>query len=197
MIKINTLPGSAPAGKSIHLIRHGQSVFNAAFDSIKRIDPMIFDAPLSPIGVGQAAALRPEVHALGVELIVTSPLTRAIQTTLHAFGRDHAPIHIESLHRERLEHSGDVGRSPRHLRSEFPDLAFDHLDDPWWHFDGANPQAIHVEPEETLLGRVQAFRDWLARRPETTIAVVGHGTFLNRLTGGHQFKNCERLALSL
>ncbi len=138
--------------KSIHLIRHGQSVFNAAFDSLTRIDPMIFDAPLSEIGVGQAQALRPAVQALGVELIVTSPLTRAIQTTLHAFGPDHAPIRVESLHCERLEHSGDVGRSPKALRGEFPHLAFDHLTDPWWHFDGRNPQAIFVEPEETGSG---------------------------------------------
>lgn len=171
-------------------------MFNAAFDSVTRIDPMIFDAPLSEIGVGQATALRGEVHTLGVELIVTSPLTRAIQTALHAFGPDHAPIRVESLHRERLEHSGDVGRSPVSLRRDFPTLAFDHLDDPWWHFDGRDPQAVFIEPEETLLGRVQAFRQWLAARPETTIAVVGHGTFLNRLTG-HQFKNCERLTISL
>lgn len=184
------------SSKSIHLIRHGQSVFNAAFDSVKRIDPMIFDAPLSKIGIGQASALRSEVHGLGVELIVTSPLTRAIQTTLHAFGPDHAPIRVECLHRERLEHSGDVGRSPKLLRSDFPHLAFDHLDDPWWHCDRANPQGIVVETEETLLGRVSTFRDWLKARPEKTIAVVGHGTFLNRLTG-HHFKNCERLTLSL
>ncbi len=185
-----------PSPKSIHLIRHGQSVFNAAFDSQTRIDPMIFDAPLSEIGIGQARSLRSEVQALGVELVVTSPLTRAIQTTLHAFGPDHAPIRVESLHCERLEHSGDVGRSPQLLRNDFPYLAFDHLDDPWWHFDGRDPRAIFVEPEETRLGRVQVFRDWLKTRPEKTIAVVGHGTFLNRLTG-HHFKNCERLTLGL
>lgn len=182
--------------KTIHLIRHGQSLFNAAFDAITRTDPMIFDAPLSPLGREQAAALRQEVHGLGVEIIVSSPLTRAIETTLHAFGLDHAPIHIESLHRERLEHSGDVGRSPLHLRREFPALVFDHLDDPWWHCDGSNPQAICQEPEDVLLGRVSAFRAWLARRPERHIAVVGHGTFLNRLTG-HQFKNCERLTIEI
>lgn len=182
--------------KSIHLIRHGQSAFNIAFDSLKRIDPMIFDAPLTPTGLEQAQGLRWEVQSLGVELIVTSPLTRAIQTTLNAFGPDHAPIRVECLHRERLEHSGDVGRSPSLLRTDFPHLAFDHLDDPWWHCDRTNPQAIVVESEETLLGRVENFRTWLKARPEKTIAVVGHGTFLNRLTG-HHFKNCERLAIQL
>lgn len=189
-------PASVSLRKTIHLIRHGQSVFNAAFDAVQRIDPMIFDAPLSPIGRDQAAALRPDVHGLGVELVVTSPLTRAIQTTLHAFGLDHAPVQVEALHRERLEHSGDVGRSPRDLRREFPDLTFDHLDDPWWHNDGSHPRAIVLEPEDMLLGRVSAFRNWLASRPEKTIAVVGHGTFLNRLTG-HHFKNCERLTIDI
>jgi broad specificity phosphatase PhoE len=193
---MSQMPPPAVAGKSIHLIRHGQSAFNIAFDSLTRIDPMIFDAPLTDFGREQAQSLRGEVHSLGVELIVTSPLTRAIQTTLHAFGPDHAPIRVESLHTERLEHSGDVGRSPQALRSEFPHLAFDHLDDPWWHNDGSHPQAIILESEERLLGRVANFRAWLAQRPEKTIAVIGHGTFLNRLTG-HHFKNCERLTLTL
>lgn len=189
---------AAPAlrAKSIHLIRHGQSVFNAAFDAVARVDPMIFDAPLSPLGREQAAALRTEVHALGVELVVTSPLTRAIETTLHAFGLDHAPVHVEALHRERLEHSGDVGRSPRELRRDFPAFVFDHLDDPWWHSDGSHPQTIVLEPEDVLLGRVSSFRAWLAKRPERNIAVIGHGTFLNRLTG-HQFRNCERLTIGI
>lgn len=185
-----------PSSKSIHLIRHGQSAFNAVYDSVTRIDPLIFDAPLTDLGRDQAKALRAEVHTLSVELIVTSPLTRAIQTTLHAFGPDHAPIRVEALHRERVENSCDIGRSPRDLRAEFSGLDFDHLDDPWWHCEATKPRAVLWEPEEVLLGRVTAFRDWLAARPEKTIAVVGHGTFLNRLTG-HQFKNCERLTITL
>ena len=123
--------------KTIHLIRHGQSLFNAAFDAVARTDPMLFDAPLSPTGREQAAALRAEAHGLGVEIIVTSPLTRAIETTLAVFGADHAPIHVEALHCERVEHSCDVGRSPRELADAFPGLAFHHLDDPWWHSDGS------------------------------------------------------------
>lgn len=180
--------------RTVHLIRHGQSVFNAAFDAVTRIDPMVFDAPLSPTGREQAAALRAEVHGLGVEIVVTSPLTRAIETTLGAFGPDHAPVRVEPLHRERLEHSGDVGRSPVELARDFPGLAFDHLDDPWWHTDGSHPRAIVIESEPVLLARVEGFRAWLAARPERVIAVVGHGTFLHRLTG-HHFRNCERLTI--
>merc|ERR1712061_17062 len=41
--------------------------------------------------------------------------------------------------------------------------------------------------------RLQNFRDWLAEIPETEIAVVSHGTFLNRLLGipGLHFRNAE------
>ena len=182
--------------RTVHLIRHGQSLFNAAFDPATRSDPMLFDAPLSPKGRAQAAALRAEAHGLGAELIVTSPLTRAIETTLAAFGPDHGPVLVEALHRERVEHSCDVGRPPAELAQAFPGLAFDHLDDPWWHSDGSHPRAIVVEPEPVLLTRVAAFRAWLGARRERVIAVVGHGTFLNRLTG-LEFRNCQRATIAL
>ena len=181
--------------KRVHLIRHGQSLFNAAFAEA-RIDPMIFDAPLSALGHQQVATLCESVRELAAEIVVTSPLTRAIQTTLGAFGFATAPVVVEALHRERVEHSCDVGRSPGELAREFPGLAFGHLDDPWWHSDGSHPQAIVTEPEETLLSRVAAFRRWLSHRPEKNIAVVGHGTFLNRLTG-RMFQNCELLTIEM
>jgi broad specificity phosphatase PhoE len=181
--------------KEVHLIRHGESEFNAAF-ALKRVDPMIFDAPLTPRGHEQAALLRPEVTALGVETVIISPLTRAIQTALGAFGGCSAKLVIEALHRERVEHSGDLGRSPRVLATEFPNLAFDHLDDPWWHCEAHQPQVIVIEPEDSVLSRVQRFREFLARRPERRIAVVGHGTFLRHLTG-FSFANCERRTITL
>lgn len=176
--------------KTVHLIRHGQSEFNAAFDSIARVDPMIFDPHLTELGRTQAQALADPVRWARVELVVVSPLTRAIQTARHAFAGHAARWHVEALHREKCEHSGDIGRPTAALKADFPDLAFDHLDDPWWHHDPARPTAIVQEPEPLLQGRVAAFRQWLAARPENEIAVVGHGTFLNRLTGV-AFKNCE------
>lgn len=181
--------------KEVHLIRHGESQFNAAF-ALKRVDPMIFDAPLTPRGHEQAAALRPEVTALDIETVIVSPLTRALQTALGAFGGCSAQLVVEALHRERVEHSGDLGRSPRALATDFPNLAFDHLEDPWWHCETHQPQVIVVEPEESVLARVRKFREFLASRPERRIAVVGHGTFLRHLTG-FSFANCERRTITL
>ena len=182
---------------TVHLIRHGQSAFNAAFDNVKRIDPMIFDPRLTELGRAQAAAIADPARWANVELVVVSPFTRAIETAALAFAGHDAPHRIEALHRERAEHSGDIGRSPVHLKADFPHLDFDHLDDRWWHHDPVRPEVIVVESEEVLGARVAAFADWLRARTERELAVVGHGTFLNRLTAhvakgpGHVFRNCE------
>jgi broad specificity phosphatase PhoE len=175
---------------TVHLIRHGQSEFNAAYAQTPGVDPMIFDPRLTELGRAQAAALADPARWRGVEAVFASPLTRAIETAQLAFAGHGAPLRIEALHRERAEHSGDLGRSPQLLKAEFPHLDFDDLDDPWWHHDPRRPDAIAVESEAMLMDRVAAFREWLAARREREIAVVGHGTFLYRLTG-RQFANCE------
>lgn len=185
--------------KIVHCIRHGQSTFNALFDAT-RVDPLHFDARLSDLGEAQARATAARVRETAYDLVVTSPLTRALQTTFGAFGEHPAgpPIIVEALHREVLANSCDVGRAPHLLREEFPRVAFDHLEEVWWHREGtADARGIHVEPDETLQARVAAFRGWLAARPEKTIAVVGHGTFFFHLTGGHHFANCEIVPLVL
>jgi broad specificity phosphatase PhoE len=175
-----------------HFIRHGQSQHNAVARP-GGPDPMLRDARLTDLGQRQAAALGAELgSAPGIDLVVISPLTRAIQTAVAAFAASPAPRLIHHLHRERLDHYCDVGRPPEELAREFPGLAFDHLPDPWWHVNPSDGAPYSCEPEDVLLQRVGDFAAWLKSRPETTIAIVGHGTFLNRLTG-HSFDNAERL----
>ena len=63
----------------IYLIRHGQSEFNAAHVQ-GCPDPMIWDAPLTALGREQARKARAEIAGLGIQQVLTTPLTRAIQT---------------------------------------------------------------------------------------------------------------------
>lgn len=168
--------------KIVHLIRHGQSTFNAHMSLTGR-DPMQFDAPLSPAGHEQVVALRNEMAGRRVDLVVSSPFTRALQTSLGAFGGRDAPFVVEALHREHLGASCDVGRSPTVLAREFPEIAFDHLDDPWWHVVDGHDGPFAEEPQDLLMERVKRFRGWLSARPEKHIAVVGHGTFFYMMTG--------------
>jgi broad specificity phosphatase PhoE len=186
--------------KRIHFIRHAQSRHNALAltapdDDVLRRDPGLRDAPLTELGQRQAQALAQEIAPLReIELVVVSPLTRAIQTTLAAFDGHPAPRLVEALHREHLDSWCDIGQPPAALARAFPMLDFGHLDDPWWHaVDGAEPYV--QEPFETFDSRVAAFADWLRARPEGCVAVVGHGTFLRRLTG-EGFANAQRRELA-
>lgn len=186
--------------KTLHFIRHAQSLHNALAettadeDNLRR-DPALRDAPLTDLGHAQARALAAEVAALReVELVVVSPLTRAIQTTLAAFDGHPAPRLVQALHREHLDSWCDVGSPPAVLARAFPMLDFAHLDDPWWHV-GADATPYAQEPLELLDRRVEAFAGWLRARPEGCIAVVGHGTFLRRLTG-EGFANAQRRAMA-
>lgn len=182
------------------LIRHGESTFNAAYQATG-VDPLHVDARLSETGLAQVAAARGALRPVAVELVVVSPLTRALQTALGLFG-DHPSrptILVEALHREHGNASCDVGRAPALLAAEYPQLAFDHLPETWWEDDAHCPEPDHrgirVEPIEACKARVERFRAWLLARPERSIAVVGHGTFFSHLLGGRWLANCEVAAL--
>jgi glucosyl-3-phosphoglycerate phosphatase len=177
--------------KPVILIRHGQSTFNLAYEETGR-DPGHFDALLTPLGEQQALAARATLADEPVDLVICSPLTRALQTAHIIFGERRVPVHVTCQHRERLESSCDVGRGPQALKQDYPHLAFEHLSDPWWHHQPGAEGPFAVEPVELFEDRVSSFRDWLAAHEAERIAVVGHGTFFHALTG-HWMRNCEIL----
>lgn len=178
--------------RTIHLIRHGQSTFNAHWEATGE-DPLHFDARLSAIGEAQVAEARQLLKAERFDLVVTSPLTRAIQTALGIFGesRQVSGYAVEPLHREWVEQSCDVGRHPHELAADFAMLGFAHLEHRWWENGGeVDAIGVRIEPREDFIRRVESFRAWLSSRPEQRIAVVGHGNFFHALAG-RQMRNCE------
>lgn len=184
--------------QKILCIRHGQSAFNAAYDDTG-IDPLLPDARLTSKGEAQVLTVRELLRDTPFDLVVVTPLTRALQTARGIFDSHYSKPRfvVEALHRERLESSCDVGRSPATLLTDYPDLELQHLPDVWWHTEGQrDDRGIHVEPLETALQRIAEFRAFLAGRPERNIAVVGHGTFFYYLTGVF-LPNCGMIELDL
>ncbi|MFO1414375.1 MAG: histidine phosphatase family protein [Burkholderiales bacterium] len=183
--------------KTVLCIRHGESTFNAAWRATP-VDPLHFDARLSEVGHAQVAAARPAVARYPVEVVLVSPLTRALQTA-HGLFADHPQrprLHVAPLLRERVENSCDVGRPPAALAAEFPAVDVAHLADPWWHHDGeADERGICVEPIAVVQARAAQFRQDVLARPERVVALVGHGTFFYHLTG-RAMANCEVLELA-
>jgi broad specificity phosphatase PhoE len=174
--------------QTIFLIRHGQSTHNEVWEATGT-DPLHFDAPLSELGKRQVEAAQSAARGLEVELVVTSPLTRAIQTAVGLFGNE-VPLLITPIHRERLANGCDVGRPPAMLTADFPTLKFDHLEDCWW-YDSTERDArgFAIEPLEALAERVQSFQAWLPSLPQRKVAIVGHGAFFRHMTGT-MFDNC-------
>ena len=66
--------------KTILFIRHGQSVANAAGPHKDGKDLRYYDAQLTTTGCAQASSWRSEAPQWDVEVIMVSPLIRALQT---------------------------------------------------------------------------------------------------------------------
>ena len=79
-----------------------------------------------------------------IELVVSSPLTRALKTATLGLGSLAIPRTVSPLIAERRYLSSDVGRTPSVLASEFPsffaDAAADSLAERWW-WEGSEAEA--------------------------------------------------------
>ena len=180
------------------LIRHGEGTHNlrscgGSTDPYQTLDPRLTDK-----GRRQAAELRGVAALHDAQLVVVSPLSRAIETAAIAFGggggasMDRAPptagqrFCLCPLHSERWSNLCDQGRPKSELAHDFPFIR------EWEHFDALDE--LWTPTEETdrdwEARRLPAFVAWLRARPEAKIAVIGHGAYFQRLVGRH-LHNCE------
>lgn len=105
---------------TIYLIRHAESLHNTTKNFSLR------DPPLTPLGVTQSTALLPSFPSLAATtaLILTSPLTRAIETTLAAFGPvlPQVKLVLDPDLQERSALPCDTGSPVATLVTRFPAL---------------------------------------------------------------------------
>jgi broad specificity phosphatase PhoE len=156
------------------LIRHGQTEFNRVF-SITRRYPGIRDPHLTDQGRRQVQAVARVSGSFNLARIITSPYARALETAAIIAEHLSVPITVDPLIAERFSFTCDIGSPLAELRAGWPDLAFDHLPDPWW------PQA--EETEEVIRHRSQSFRVRMASEPWSQIGVVTLWGFIRALTG--------------
>jgi len=72
--------------KLVYLIRHGESLGQQASRRSRQMDPALRDCGLSNVGRQQAQKLGDSSLASSVDLVLCSPLTRALETARLAFG---------------------------------------------------------------------------------------------------------------
>ncbi|KAM1151645.1 hypothetical protein ACFX19_034947 [Malus domestica] len=191
--------------KTLHLVRHGQGIHNVegAKNYKAYMKPEYFDARLTPLGWQQVDNLRKHVHECGlskrIELVVTSPLLRTLQTAVGVFGGEGykdrmdvqplmvanagnserpsisnlncPPIIAVELCREHLGvHPCDNRRNISDYQFLFPAIETD--EDILWKADVR-------ETTEEVAARGLKFMNWLWTRKEKEIAIVTHNGFLS------------------
>lgn len=186
--------------KLIHFQRHGQGYHNLLGDIHREttgnpiqvddpdpknnpfVRPEIYDSPLTQQGRQECATRRQQASKLSPEVIIVSPLHRAIQTALISFsdhctgGEQAIPMIAHEGCREQLGFFTCNKRLPlSQTINDFPLVDFTHVtpgeEDTLW-----NPHERELPVDES--NRVYDFMMFLMNRPEKEIAVVGHSAWL-------------------
>mmetsp|Transcript_18517 Transcript_18517/g.22661 ORF Transcript_18517/g.22661 Transcript_18517/m.22661 type:complete len:256 (+) Transcript_18517:511-1278(+) len=173
--------------KKLYFVRHCQGEHNID-DNFDLKDP-----ELTAEGMRQAETISsdplmksvlgsdPTVRA---EVIVSSPLTRCLQTAVAAFDGYNIPI-VPCAHIQE-SYAGlrpcDTGKPKSELEIEFKDayIDFSELDESWYDID---PEiSRHEETREPFLRkRLLQFMEWLREREEERIVIVGHKGVFRRM----------------
>jgi broad specificity phosphatase PhoE len=117
-----------------------------------------------------------------VELLLASPLRRALQTCELSF----APVVKRGLKivalpiaEEASDAPCDTGSEVDVLKAEFPDIVdFDHVKHGWYVHEGE----YAVDPK-SLNARAAKLRRFIRDRPEKEVVLVSHGFFNHYITG--------------
>ncbi|HBK06257.1 MAG TPA: histidine phosphatase family protein [Acetobacteraceae bacterium] len=157
------------------LLRHGQSEFNLHFGATRR-DPGIIDPRLTALGHTQAEEAAEQLASQGIERIIVSPYTRALQTARPVAAALGVPVTIDPTVRERYAYACDIGSPRQDLERDWPHHDFGEIDPIWW--------PNEEEPEASIIDRAARFRAGLAARHDwTNTLVVTHWGFILSLTG--------------
>lgn len=186
--------------KIVHFQRHGQGYHNLMGDILRDVGiqpdidsqdpavnpwirPEIVDSPLTETGKWQCSIQRGVASNLNPELVVVSPLLRAIQTAKLSFidyyGNPNIPwIAHEGCREETGVLTCNRRRTLSEIQADFPGLTFHPSmteDDGLWN-------ANERESNQSKSDRIYDFlTNFIATRSEYNIAVVGHSAWLFHL----------------
>jgi ribonuclease H / adenosylcobalamin/alpha-ribazole phosphatase len=151
------------------LLRHGQTPM-----SVQKRYAGRSDVPLTDLGVRQAAAVAKRLASAGLDVIVTSPLQRAVQTAEEVAAATGAPVVADEGFRE-TDFGAWEGLTFAEVRERWPDELNRWLADP----DAAPPGGESLaEVSERVTAALQRV---LSAGKRQTVLVVSHVTPIKTL----------------
>jgi broad specificity phosphatase PhoE len=181
---------------TIYLVRHAESEHNVLKDFTQH------DPPLTTLGYTQAAHLADSIpNPERIAVVITSPLRRAIQTSLAGFrhvlderyfdqgsgvGVEHGvALSLEPGLQERSSMPCDTGSQNSVLQKEFLNLDLSPLDENW-----RAKAVLYAEDDVSVTRRAEKMREKFKQMAATlhgkekrNIVVVTHGVFMKYLAG--------------
>ncbi|KDP35944.1 hypothetical protein JCGZ_09916 [Jatropha curcas] len=196
--------------KTIHLVRHAQGMHNVEGDKNFKayLSPEYFDAQLTQLGWQQVDHLRKHVRACGlskkIDLVITSPLLRTLQTAVGVFGGEGYTDRVDALPL-MVANAGNSGRPAISSLNSPPFIAVElcrehigvhpcdkrrNISDYQFLFPAIDFSLIETDEDvlwkanvretvEELTARGLKFLSWLWTRKEKEIAIVTHSGFLS------------------
>eukprot|EP00986_Skeletonema_menzelii_P005057 scaffold1782_cov153-Skeletonema_menzelii.AAC.13 len=194
----DSMPKPLLPPKRVSIIRHGQAQHNpraeaareagCSFDEFLRLMELddAHDAALTDLGEKQAQSAREKYALRDIELVVSSPLSRALRTA----DLVHPPSESSDSSKKRRiaienfrEINGKLLNAQRRQRCDlvqkFPHWCFNtipELDDSW---------TDELESREDCSERGYRGLLWVLKQPEQNVLLVGHGGLLNYTMNGH------------
>lgn len=170
---IRALLAARPLPQKIYLMRHGESEAN-----ISRRD--VPDPNLTQLGLAQAKSWQESIGDFQPDLILASPLRRAVQTACHAFSYEEVPLLLCRFARE-------IGWSCNENTIHSTKAKMQEMLDTLPRGDevhGVNEAltAAHDDPPDEMAS-LERLKLVLASRPERTIVVVCHFGVIAALSG--------------
>ena len=167
--------------KTLYCIRHGYAVHNKLYHSIGTEAYTTFrDTHLLQEGYEQAKELRETCEELrDVDLVVVSPLSRTLETSMMIFGNSNSPL----ISKDFLLEYPLGGTEICNRRKDVDDLKvlFDSFRITYDISDNIFKWSNEQENIADLDIRINEMLEWLGNREEETIAIVSHNSFLGRL----------------
>jgi alpha-ribazole phosphatase/probable phosphoglycerate mutase len=157
--------------KTVYFVRHGSTEGNeqGAYQHAH--------TPLSELGKRQAAFVAHRFERIPVDIVIASDMERAAETGRCIAERNRFPLVVEPLFHEIL-HPTILRGKGRDTPEALEIMRF--LAEHW-----TNASVKHSDEENFFDLKTRALRalDYLVARPERTLLVVTHGTFMCMLLG--------------
>ncbi len=211
---------SSGINKKITFLRHGLTEankhrVNQPWGSDRYVEIDFRDTKLSRNGIQQTLQLNEKLKdkedsvynsIKDTQLIISSPLTRALQTSELVLTQDIFPLSIprviHPLARERLYLSSEIGNDKKYLKNVFSNYwDYSYLPNgEWWYNHDNNKEYVEFrpkgqyickgEPEDIFKNRIIELKKMLLSRKEVNILVVCHWAVIRSITGTDP-DNCE------